>query len=62
MSWLYDPPNNSLRSFRITAQAMVGTQRIQKTVSATSDREALRLVSQELLDASFYAVDIREAG
>lgn len=48
-------------SYRITAQAMVGSQRIAKVVQAGSADTALRSVAAELEEAGFYAVSVTPA-
>jgi hypothetical protein len=47
-------------SFRITAQSFTTTQRIAKTITASSEDAALRHVAAELDRAGFYVVDVRQ--
>jgi hypothetical protein len=47
-------------SFRIVAQSFTTTQRIAKTIAASGEATALRLVASELDRAGFYVVDIRQ--
>lgn len=60
-SWLYTATANfTPRDFIITVQDTAGAQS-ERTVRATSDRDALHQVFQAWMDAGFRPVGIRES-
>lgn len=61
MCWLSERPSTAPRNFIVTAQSITGTSRIQKTIRATSDHEAMRFFHQQSEAVDFYPTDIREA-
>jgi hypothetical protein len=44
--------------YRVLAQAIVGSSRITRVVSAPDSDAAYRLVAKQLFDHSYYVIDI----
>lgn len=45
--------------FRVTAQCIIGIQRISRVIYATDDTAALRAVAATLQEHGYYVIDIK---
>jgi hypothetical protein len=48
-----------MQLYRVTAQCIIGLNRIARVMSARSEADVLRMVSPVLMDAGYYLLDIQ---